>query len=114
MLPPACSCVFKNRLPKNGTNVKATIIEANTLVITAIGRLLINSPETSGRKASGKKAITSVAVHPTTASPICFVPFKTASILECPSLSQRSMFSTTTILSSTRSPNATTKPTILS
>ncbi|MNR18749.1 hypothetical protein D3C85_1354960 [compost metagenome] len=60
----------------------ATIIDASTLVIIAIGRLLINSPDTSGRKASGKKAITRVAVQPTTARPICLVPFKTASILE--------------------------------
>ena len=37
-----------------GTSVKATIIDASTLVITAIGRLRINSPAESGRKARGK------------------------------------------------------------
>ncbi len=88
-------------------------MEANTLVITAIGKLLMNSPAISGRKANGIKAITKVAVVPTTAIPICFVPFKTASIFECPSRSQRSIFSTTTILSSTSNPKATTNPTIL-
>jgi hypothetical protein len=38
--------------------------------ITAMGRLLIKSPDASGIKANGKKAIIKVAVHPITANPI--------------------------------------------
>ena len=73
----------------------------------------MKSPDTSGRNARGIKAMISVAVVPITATPICFVAFIVASKRECPSLSQRSIFSITTMLSSTRSPSATTNPTIL-
>ena len=96
-----------------GTMVRETSIDANTDVITANGRLRMNSPEPSGRNTKGRNAIISVAVQPTTASVICLVASMAAYVLECPSRSHRSIFSTTTILSSTSNPKATTKPTIL-
>ena len=75
-------------------------------LVAIIGMLIIATSATSGKNANGKNAITKVAVHPTTAAPICLVPFKIASVFECPSLSHRSMFSTTTILSSTNNHQA--------
>ena len=60
-------------LAKNGTMVTDTKREAKTVVITAIGRLRINSPEASGKKVNGRKAKIKVAVQPTTARPICLV-----------------------------------------
>ena len=113
-LPPSCSCGFRILLAKNGTTNKAMSIEPTTDAITAIGILRINSPAISGINTKGRKAITKVTVHPTTASAICSVPFIAASKRLYPSRIQRSIFSTTTILSSTTNPRATTKPTILS
>ena len=93
--------------------VRETISEAITDEITAKGRDRMNSPDPSGRSASGIKAMARVAVVPTTANVICLVASIAANSLLCPSLSQRSMFSTTTMLSSTNNPRATTKPTML-
>ena len=107
------SCFFKILLDKNGTTVKETNKEAKMEEMTAIGRLLIKSPEESGRNTRGMKATINVMVQPKTAMPIWFVAFKVASNLVWPSRIQRSIFSTTTILSSTNNPKATTKPTIL-
>ncbi|MNI90696.1 hypothetical protein D3C73_1482520 [compost metagenome] len=101
-------------LDKKGTTVKATSIEAITEQITATGKLLINSPDASGKNIKGIKAIINVAVQPITAIPICLVAFSVASSRLWPSRIQRSMFSTTTILSSTNKPSDTTRPTILS
>ena len=82
--------------------------------MTAKGKLLINSPDDSGKKTSGINAMIKVTVQPKTAFPIWFVALRVASLFVYPSLSQRSIFSTTTMLSSTNNPKATTKPTILS
>jgi hypothetical protein len=69
-------------------------------------------PGPPGRKRSGTKANTSVAVAPSTATAICLVARMAASVRECPSRRKRVMFSTTTIESSTSSPSAMTAPTI--
>ena len=114
MFPSGFSWVFRMRLERNGMMVSDTSSEETTDDMTASGNERMNSPEASGIKASGKKAIASVAVVPTTASVICFVASTAANFLLWPSRSQRSIFSTTTILSSTSKPNATTRPTILS
>ena len=87
--------------------------DAVTEEITASGNDRINSPDASGRSANGIKAIASVAVVPITAKVICFVASTAANFLLCPSLNHLSIFSTTTILSSTNNPSATTSPTIL-
>src|SRR5690606_30307324 len=105
---------LRNQVERKGIIVSETSIEASTLMITAMGRLRTKSPEPSGKNTSGKNAITKVTVQPTTESEICLVAFNAASCLENPSLIQRSIFSTTTMLSSTSSPSATTRPTILS
>ena len=61
---------------------------------------------------SGRNAKISVAVAPITATEICRVACTAASRRECPARKKRVMFSTTTMLSSTSSPSAITKPTI--
>jgi len=59
--------------------VKETRRDASTEAITLIGNDLINSPEASGRKIKGRKAIIKDAVQPKTAVPIWEVAFSTAS-----------------------------------
>ena len=98
---------------KNGTIVSETNSEASIVVTTAIGKPRIKSPAPSGKNRSGRKAKINVAVQPTTASVICSVAFIEASKRFMPFRIKRSMFSTTTIESSTSNPKATTKPTIL-
>jgi hypothetical protein len=92
--------LFEQPAWKKGMMVKETNIEAKTLMMTAIGKLRIKSPEPSGKKTKGINAMIKVMVHPTTDKPICFVPKRVASIRLWPSLIQRSIFSTTTMLSS--------------
>ena len=94
--------------------VKETNNEAKTDAMTLMGNDLMNSPEASGRKINGRKAIIKVAVQPNTAVPIWEVAFRTASFRLYPFNIHLSIFSITTILSSTNNPRATTSPTILS
>ena len=94
--------------------VSETNNEASTLMITDMGKLRTKSPELSGKKTKGRKAMIKVTVQPTTEIEICWVAFMAASFLLKPSRIHRSMFSTTTILSSTSKPSATTNPTMLS
>lgn len=94
--------------------VSDTKSEAKMVNTTAIGMLRMNCPGPPGRNNSGKNAKISVAVQPSTATPICRVPSIAASILDRPSRRWRAMFSVTTMESSTRRPSAITKPTMLS
>ena len=113
IFPSLLWLVLSTRLAKKGTTVSDTIMDANTDEITAKARLRINSPDASGKNASGINATIKAAVQPTTAKAICLVAPIAASRFPYPSRSQRSMFSTTTILSSTSKPSATTSPTML-
>ena len=72
--------------------VKETSMEANTEAITASGNLRINSPDPSGRKTRGIKAMIKVAVHPITASVICFVASIAAKLFPGMSFPQPSLY----------------------
>ena len=69
-------------------------------------------PTGPGRKSNGTKAKISVAVAPSTATPICLVAAMDASRRGTPARMNRVMFSTTTMESSTSRPRAITKPTM--
>ena len=100
------------RLASHGMMVSDTSSEASTAYTTAMGSERMYLPASPGRNSSGRKAKISVAVAPSTATPICFVASIAASVRETPRRRKRVMFSTTTMESSTSSPSAITKPTI--
>lgn len=58
--------------------VRETSMEAKIVIVTAMGRLRIKSPDASGRKLSGKNARTSVTVQPMTAKVICLLALTAA------------------------------------
>ena len=88
------------------------------LVLVGLGGLITSDREEwiiqpKSKKAKGKKAKIKVAVQPNTATKICLVATMEASFREYPCRINRSMFSTTTMESSTNRPNAITIPTML-
>ena len=113
ILPRGSSWLLNIFEDKKGTIVKDTKRDAKIVVTTAIGKPLIKSPEPSGKKSKGRKAKIKVAVQPITAKLICSVALMEASKRFIPLRIKRSIFSTTTIESSTSKPNAITKPTML-
>ena len=112
LFPPSGSCGDSTRLASQGMMVRETKSDATTVAMTAAGSERMYWPGPPGRKSSGTNASTSVAVAPTTATVICRVASIAASARGRPARRERVMFSTTTIESSTRSPSATTAPTI--
>ena len=90
--------------------VSETSSDAATVYSTDAGSERMKMPAPSGRNSSGRNANSSVAVQPTTASAIWSVAAIAASTRVYPARRYRSMFSTTTIESSTSRPSASTKP----
>ena len=94
--------------------VSETSSDAPIVKTTATGMHRMNCPAVPGSARSGRNANSSVAVQPSTLTVICRVARTAASRGDSPWRRCRVMFSTTTTESSTRSPSASTKPTMLS
>ena len=87
-----------------------TIIDAVIVATIVPMKLWMNLPAPSGKKNKGKKAKTKTPVDPKTAIVISLVPSIAASLRLLPMRKCRAIFSTTTIESSTNSPNVRMKP----
>ena len=93
--------------------VSETRSELATVTMTAIGRPPTKSPAPSGNWVSGRKANSNTPVEPSTAAVISRVPPMAASTGVSPLRKCRSIFSVTTIESSTSKPSERMKPEML-